>query len=108
MTIIFQSGEFWIESFFIPVILGDAGGKYTTAVHQLEKGGHCVGASVTGVEAISSNKIEQVGVINILGQDSNTIEYGEELTGIRVSVQKVTSSGGENVFVCSAIVYMRK
>jgi len=102
MTKILDLGDFWIEYFdSIPVTTVTDNVSADSAVFNLQKPGHFVG----GVAFIHGG-IGGRPTTLILAEDSSSLLYGEQATGIRVRLQVET--GSPVVVSTAAIVFMRK
>ena len=108
MVLIFDNADFWIESHVISVTVQDAAGRSNSAIQNLDKPGHYVGAAQVCQFAGNNDASFGIGTVEILDQSATSVIYGEEISGIRVRVTKVASTAGAQAINFTVIVFMRK
>jgi len=109
MTIIFEAGDFWIESFITSVSLSDAAGSDNSANNPLTRPARFLGGTVMAVSSTASNdNLEAVGLVRLLDQSFGGISFGEAITGVRVQTTKQIGTAGAVVETFNVIVFCRR
>lgn len=101
MTVIFTTGDFWIESLIetIPFLVVDT--VTDSPLVNLTKPGR-----VVGITAVTLGGIGKATVVSVLNQALGVIEYGDPLTGI--VFRGMTRIAGALNIPCIAMVFLRK
>ena len=112
MTIIFDNGNFWIESHIALVTTNDAAGIYTSSpTITLDRPGHYIGCACALVDAPSNDNSQAMGAIQVNvsnGGGFSTAAYGDQVSTIRVSIQKIAGTAGASPNIVAVIIYLRK
>jgi len=112
MTIIFDTTEFWIETHRLLVTIQDAAGIYTSSpTITLDRAGHYVGNSSALIDAPTNDNSRALGAIQINVANAGgfgTPTYGEQVSTIRASVQKVAGTAGASPLIIQVMVFLRK
>jgi len=104
MTIIFRSGDFWIEQHEVVRSSIGAGGFANTTV-TLDKSGHNVGYSIANDNAlaVAVNVLTQVLLQRNGGGDS--LSYGDYVE--TVIIHRANGDGAPAIFGAIAVLFMR-
>jgi len=112
MPVIFENSDFWIISERILVTVQDAAGIYTSSpTVTLVKPGAYVGCSVTLVDAATNDNTEALGgaQLNVAnGGGFGTAAYGDQVTTLRMSIQKTVGTAGATALIYEAMIFLKK
>lgn len=110
MTVIFDSGDFWIDVVEPSLTLPDAAGEVISTSVNLAKSGHMVGYAIsvknTSGLIIDNSEIMSPPRIRINGGGTG-YTYGAQVTSVSAAVQKTVGVAGNVTVVFVAVCYMR-
>jgi len=107
MTVIFSTGEFWIEFIVGQITTLAAAGGYLEIGGTDIKGGRYVGGSMIVGGGVASDLLEAIGALRLVNQIGVIPAYGTVLTNVRVQLFKSATVGGE-VIPIQAVIFLRK
>jgi len=103
MTLIYNTSEFWIEEITGPQQTTGFGQYYAVDL-SLAKGGRCLGWG-SSLKVISDGS--HFGPMVVLHTDGTVIEYGDEITAIRIRIQNLSTT--TSYFIQpTVVVFMRR
>lgn len=107
MTLIFTTGDFWIEVIELNITLEDAAGRFASALGNLQRPGHYMGSAISCTSMSDNDNSQAVGSVEVREQSAGAIAIGEEITGVFVRVNKQVGTAGSTVQVYKVMLFMR-
>jgi len=108
MTIIFEfGGNFWIETVALSCVMGTDEEEVNSALVNLERPGHFVGGSLSGIFGPAGDAPNEMGMTELRDQSGNQIAYGAQITGIIARCSKA-SGFQSGTLIFTALIFMRK
>jgi len=99
MTLEFDLGDVWFESFTFTLVVPAGAGSTNSAVQNLTKPGRFITGGWVGRNATVATAAEASGLIGILNQVGAVLNRGDPITGVILNIRKVADAAGGTINV---------
>jgi len=106
MTVVFTTGDFWIEDLVTVLTLTDAAGQVNSTLQNLSKPGRFVGGFITATTSADNDNTQAVGLAEL--RTTGTIAYGSAIAQLRVRATKQAGTAGNTNVTYHMTVFLRK
>jgi len=108
MVIIYDTGNFWIESIQTPVVaIPAAAGETISASIVLERPGHFVGSAVHLRQGTGADTRRGIGTVQVgNGNPISSLSFGDQVFEVVTITNKIATGSGGN-FTYFIILFMR-